>query len=103
MDDVGELLPKHVQPYWAIWEAATGGGKAYEYIIWNIGEWSDFDSRHGLKRDHHRSDTERAMFGDELATKYEQQIRAAYGHASDDVAVTDRIVPMTKDQGRKIG
>src|SRR3990167_5474659 len=32
-----------------------------------------------------------------------QHVFATYGHASDDVAVTDRIVPGTQNAGRKVG
>lgn len=76
MSEPHELLPANVNPYWSVWEAATGGGKPYEFMIWNQREWGLFDARHGYSRDH------RSLHGDqfkrELSAKYAVQVEARF-------------------------
>lgn len=70
-------LPPGMNPYWAVWLAVTGGGPAYEYMIWNGREWADFDKRNGFTERQRVVNGQR--FKAELVAKYAAEIDAAYG------------------------
>jgi hypothetical protein len=71
------LLPVGLNPYWAVWLAATGGGPNHEYMIWNGREWTDFDKRNGFNE--RQRPIHKDLFKAQLVEKYAVQITAAYG------------------------